>query len=232
MAKSFLPTIFEHPYEIDPKYGKSVAYFSMEYAIDNSFKIYSGGLGYLSGSHMRSAHDLRQNLVGVGILWSYGYYNQIRAEDGSMATQYMRKNYPFLEDHNIKFLIHVCGAPVWVKAYFLNPETFGTAPMFFLSTDLEENDEESRNISRRLYDANGFTRIAQYVLLGKGGARLFDELGVEPEISWGRWSGTPGLTAWLPPSTCLPRPAVWKKCASVSFSLPIPRKKPATKRWT
>ena len=68
MAKSFLPTIFEHPYEIDPKYGKSVAYFSMEYAIDNSFKIYSGGLGYLSGSHMRSAHDLRQNLVGVGIL--------------------------------------------------------------------------------------------------------------------------------------------------------------------
>lgn len=138
MAKSFLPTIFEHPYEIDPKYGKSVAYFSMEYAIDNSFKIYSGGLGYLSGSHMRSAHDLRQNLVGVGILWSYGYYNQIRSEDGSMATQYMRKNYPFLEDHNIKFLIHVCGAPVWVKAYFLNPETFGTAPMFFLSTDLEE----------------------------------------------------------------------------------------------
>ena len=75
---------------------------------------------------MRSAYDLRQNLVGVGILWSYGYYNQIRAEDGSMATQYMRKNYPFLEDHNIKFLIHVCGSPVWVKAYFLNPETFGT----------------------------------------------------------------------------------------------------------
>ena len=62
MAKSFLPTIFEHPYEIDPKYGKSVAYFSMEYAIDNSFKIYSGGLGYLSGSHMRSAHDLRHFL--------------------------------------------------------------------------------------------------------------------------------------------------------------------------
>lgn len=182
MAKSFLPTLFEHPYEIDPKYGKSVAYFSMEFAIDNSFKIYSGGLGYLSGSHMRSAHDLRQNLVGIGILWSYGYYNQIRAEDGSMATQYMRKNYPFLEDHNIKFLIRVCGAPVWVKAYFLRPETFGSAPMFLLSTDLEENDEESRNISRRLYDANGFTRIAQYVLLGKGGARLFEELGIEPEI--------------------------------------------------
>ncbi len=182
MSQSFLPTLFEHPYEIDPKYSKSVAYFSMEFAIDNAFKIYSGGLGYLSGSHMRSAYELRQNLVGIGILWSYGYYNQIRAEDGSMATQYLHKNYPFLEDHNIKFLIRVCGAPVWVKAYFLNPSVFGTAPMFFLSTDLEENDEESRNISRRLYDANSFTRIAQYILLGKGGARLFEELGIEPEV--------------------------------------------------
>lgn len=182
MAQSFLPTLFEHPYEIDPKYGKSVAYFSMEYAIDNSFKIYSGGLGYLSGSHMRSARALQQNLVGIGILWTYGYYNQTRAEDGSMAVQYLKKNYNFLEDHNIKFLIRVCNAPVWVKAYFLRPETFGTAPMFFLSTDIEENDEQSRNITRRLYDSNGLTRIAQYVLLGQGGARLFEELGVEPEI--------------------------------------------------
>lgn len=182
MAKSFLPTLFEHPYEIDPKYSKGVAYFSMEYAIDNSFKIYSGGLGYLSGSHMRSAGELRQNLVGIGIYWTYGYYNQIRAEDGSMAVQHMKKNYAFLEDHNIKFLIRVCNSPVWVKAYFLRPETFGTAPMFFLSTDIEENDEESRNITRRLYDSNGLTRIAQYVVLGKGGARLFEELGVEPDI--------------------------------------------------
>ena len=93
MSKSFLPAQYAHPYEIDPKYGKSVAYFCMEFAIDNVFKIYSGGLGYLAGSHMRSAGTLRQNLVGVGILWSYGYYNQIRADDGSMAVQYRRKNY-------------------------------------------------------------------------------------------------------------------------------------------
>lgn len=182
MSKSFLPAQYKHPYEINPEYGKSVAYFCMEYAIDNSFKIYSGGLGYLAGSHMRSAGALRQNLVGVGILWTYGYYNQTRAEDGSMAVQYLKRHYPFLEDHNIKFLIRVCGAPVWVKAYFLRPETFGTAPMFFLSTDIEENDEQSRNISRRLYDSNDLTRIAQYILLGKGGARLFEELGIDPEI--------------------------------------------------
>ena len=68
-TSSFLPAQYAHPYEIDPKYSKSVAYFCMEYAIDNVFKIYSGGLGYLAGSHMRSAGALRQNLVGVGILW-------------------------------------------------------------------------------------------------------------------------------------------------------------------
>ncbi|MBE6418215.1 MAG: alpha-glucan family phosphorylase [Akkermansiaceae bacterium] len=181
-TSSFLPAQYAHPYEIDPKYSKSVAYFCMEYAIDNVFKIYSGGLGYLAGSHMRSAGSLKQNLVGVGILWSYGYYNQIRAEDGSMAVQYRRKEYSFLEDHNIKFLIHICNAPVWVKAYYLRPETFGTAPMFFLSTDVPENDAISRSITQRLYDSNPMTRISQYIVLGQGGARLFEELGVEPEI--------------------------------------------------
>ena len=182
MSKSFLPAQYAHPYEIDEKYSKSVAYYCMEYASDNVFKIYSGVLGYLAGSHMRSAGALRQNLVGVGILWSYGYYNQIRAEDGSMAVQYLRKEYSFLEAHNIKFLIRICGAPVWVKAYYLRPETFGTAPMFFLSTDVPENDDISRSITQRLYDSNPMTRISQYIVLGQGGARLFEELGVEPEI--------------------------------------------------
>lgn len=182
MAKSFLPNLFAHTYEINPKYAKSVAYFSMEFAIDNMLKTYSGGLGYLSGSHMRSAHDLRQNLCGIGILWTYGYYNQVRGENREMAVQFRKKSYQFLEDHNIKYQIRVNGAPVWVKAYYLSPETFGTAPMFFLTTDIPENDDLAREISHRLYDANRMTRIAQYILLGVGGARLFEELGVQPDI--------------------------------------------------
>ena len=60
---SKLPKEFQHPYEINPKYKKSVAYFSMEFAIDQSLKIYSGGLGFLAGSHMRSAYDLKQNMI-------------------------------------------------------------------------------------------------------------------------------------------------------------------------
>jgi starch phosphorylase len=71
---------------------------------------------------------------------------------------------------------------VWVKALYLNPETFKTAPLFFLSTDLPENDYISQTISHRLYDANVATKVAQFILLGVGGAKLIDELGFNPEV--------------------------------------------------
>src|SRR6476661_2377997 len=65
---------FSHPYTINPLYKKRVAYFCMEYAIHQSLKTYAGGLGFLAGSHLKSAYELRQNMVGIGILWKYGYY--------------------------------------------------------------------------------------------------------------------------------------------------------------
>jgi starch phosphorylase len=75
-------------YEPDPKYNTAVAYFSMEFAIDQALKIYSGGLGFLSGSHLRSAYELKQNLVGIGMLWKYGYYDQVRDNNGFMYLPY------------------------------------------------------------------------------------------------------------------------------------------------
>jgi len=66
-------TNFKVPYQIDAMYGKKVAYFSMEFAVHQPLKTYSGGLGFLSGSHLRSAYELRQNMIGIGILWKYGY---------------------------------------------------------------------------------------------------------------------------------------------------------------
>ena len=68
---------FKLPYPVDERYSKKVAYFSMEFAIHQPLKIYSGGLGFLSGSHLRSAYELRQNLIGIGILWKEGYYDQV-----------------------------------------------------------------------------------------------------------------------------------------------------------
>jgi starch phosphorylase len=149
----------------------------MEFATHQPLKIYSGGLGFLAGSHMRSAYELRQNLVGIGILWKYGYYDQARNQDQTLQVTWMEKQYSFLEDTGIKFQITVHEHPVWVKAWYLNPETFKTAPMFLLSTDLPENDYVSQTISHRLYDANVATKVAQFILLGVGGAKLLDEIG-------------------------------------------------------
>lgn len=172
---------FKVPYHSD-EYSKKVAYFSMEFAIQQPLKIYSGGLGFLSGSHLRSAYELRQNLIGIGILWKYGYYDQARNQDQTLQVTWMEKIYSFLEDTGIKFQISIHDHPVWVKVFYLNPSTFETAPLFLLSTDLPENDYVSQTITHRLYDANVATKVAQFILLGVGGAKLLDEMNYNPEV--------------------------------------------------
>jgi starch phosphorylase len=169
-------------YKPKKEYSKPVAYFSMEFAVDQALKIYSGGLGFLAGSHMRSAFDLKQNLVGIGMLWKYGYYDQVRTINGTMKPDYVQKFYSFLTDTGIIFPVEVHSAIVYVKAYLLKPEVFGTAPMFLLTTDIEQNDAVSRTITNRLYDANEATRVAQSIVLGIGGAKLLDILHLETEI--------------------------------------------------
>ncbi|MFN7329062.1 MAG: alpha-glucan family phosphorylase, partial [Bacteroidota bacterium] len=149
------------PYSFDKKFSKPVAYFSMEFALDQPLKIYSGGLGFLAGSHMRSAYELKQNLVGIGILWKKGYYDQERNQDQTLKVTFRDKDYSFLEDTGIVFPITIHGARVYVKAMLLRPEVFKTAPVFLLTTDIAENDFLAQTISHRLYDPNETTRIAQ-----------------------------------------------------------------------
>lgn len=170
------------PYTFAPAYKKPVAYFSMEFAIDQSLKIYSGGLGFLAGSHMRSAYELRQNLIGIGILWKYGYYDQGRNRDGTLRSDYIQKDYYFLEDTKIRFTIEIHRHPVHVKVMLLRPEIFGSAPLFLLSTDLPENDFLAQTICHRLYDNHESARVAQSILLGVGGGRLLDLLGRDTEV--------------------------------------------------
>jgi len=169
-------------YTPDAKYTTSVAYFSMEFAIDQALKIYSGGLGFLAGSHFRSAYELKQNLLGIGMLWKYGYYDQTKNQEGLMVPSFVEKDYSFLQDTGIVFTVPVHDTPVHVKAYLLKPETFGSAPLFLLSTDIPENDDISRTITHRLYDPNEATRIAQSIILGIGGAMLLDLLKIEPDV--------------------------------------------------
>lgn len=165
-----------HDYEFDPKYETSVAYFSMEFAIHQALKIYSGGLGFLAGSHMRSVYDLKQNVVGVGILWSFGYYDQSRHEDGSLQAEFIRKHYYFLEDLGIQAIVKIRSQDVHIKAFYLPPNIFNSAPLLLLTTDIPENDFLARTITHKLYDANEETRISQEIVLGIGGVRVLESL--------------------------------------------------------
>lgn len=169
---------WHHPYTPAKEYSKKVAYFSMEFGIHQALKIYSGGLGFLAGSHMRSGYELRQNMIGIGMLWKYGYYDQSRNEDQTLRTDFVEKTYNFLEDTGIEVEVKLHDNPhVKVRAYVLKPEIFGTVPIYLLSTDVEGNDFLSRTITNHLYDANEVTRVSQSIVLGIGGAKVVEALG-------------------------------------------------------
>lgn len=165
-----------------PAYAQRVAYFSMEFAIHQPLKTYSGGLGFLAGSHLRGAFALKQNLVGVGILWKYGYYDQTRKSDHTMNVEFLEKNYGFLQKLTVTVPVQVNHVTVWVGAYYLPPSVFGTAPLLLLTTDLPQNDYLAQTITHRLYDPNPETRIAACTVLGIGGAKLLDALHRTPDL--------------------------------------------------
>ncbi len=155
----------------------NVAYFSMEIAIDQSLATYSGGLGFLAGSHMQSAGYLQMPMVGVTMLWSYGYYDQRINENGNVEVAYIRKHYDFLTDLNISTTVKVFGEDVVVKAFRVEPHLFGTCPIYLLTTDIEENSEWARKISHKLYDGDEKIRVAQETVLGIGGVRILQAVG-------------------------------------------------------
>ncbi len=155
----------------------NVAYFSMEIAIDQSLATYSGGLGFLAGSHMQSAGYLQMPMVGVTMLWSFGYYDQRINESGNVEVAYIRKHYDFLTDLNVSTTVKVFGEDVIVKAYRVEPGLFGTCPIYLLTTDVDGNSEWARKISHKLYDGDEKIRVAQETVLGIGGVRVLQAVG-------------------------------------------------------
>ena len=168
---------WSHPYTPTAEYQTRVAYFSMEFGIDAALKIYSGGLGYLAGSHMRAAYALKQNMIGIGMLWKYGYYDQMRDSDSKMKVLYRERIYSFLQPTDLIFPVMVNNHEVKVQAFYLAPEVFGTVPMYLLTTDGNMNDYLSATISHHLYDPNTAARIAQNIVLGIGGLKVVQALG-------------------------------------------------------
>ncbi|MBX2861892.1 MAG: alpha-glucan family phosphorylase [Vampirovibrio sp.] len=158
------------------------AYFCMEMAIDQSLYTYSGGLGYLAGSHMLSAGYLKLPLVGVTILWKNGYGFQEIDENEQVKIVYREQSYPFLKDTGIVVDVTIFGETVKVKGLLLEPETFGTAPVYLLTTDIPENNEYHRGLTNVLYDGDQKIRIAQEVILGIGGMRVLKAAGVDVDL--------------------------------------------------
>ncbi|MFA7658174.1 MAG: alpha-glucan family phosphorylase [Candidatus Gastranaerophilaceae bacterium] len=160
----------------------NVAYFSMEIAMDQSLSTYSGGLGFLAGSHMQSAGYLQMPMVGVTMLWSYGYYDQRIDHTGQVEVAYIRKYYDFLTDLDIYTEVESFGEKIKVKAYRVEPALFGTCPVYLLTTDVEGNSEWARSISYKLYDGNEKIRIAQETILGIGGIKILQAVGYNFDV--------------------------------------------------
>lgn len=174
------------------KHGKAekpfIAYFSMEFGLTECLQNYSGGLGVLSGDHLKSASDLGVPLVGVGLLYQEGYFRQYLNADG-----YQQESYPINDYSNLPVTLQrdTSGKPLMISVPMPGRELFaviwkvqvGRVPLYLLDTNFAENRlEEDRNLTDRLYGGDRRTRIRQEILTGIGGIRALDALGLRPKI--------------------------------------------------
>ena len=157
-----------------------IAYFSAEIGISSSLPTYSGGLGVLAGDHIKASGDIDLNMCAVTLLYREGYFKQRIDEEGNQSETYPRFDpYPLLKKLDVKFTLRLRARDVWIQVYRFDYIGHGghAVPIYFLDTDVEENCEDDRIISLRLYSGNKDHRILQEAILGFGGARLLDELG-------------------------------------------------------
>ena len=164
-----------------------IAYFSAEYGLDETIPTYSGGLGVLSGDHLKSASDLGIPLVAIGLLYKNGYFNQIIDKNGHQLTEYKNielENLPIkpVKDSNGEDLIiniKMLKDKLYIKVWKI---CVGRINLYLLDTDIEENKEEYRGITLRLYGGDQEMRIRQEMVLGIGGVKLLDELEIKPTV--------------------------------------------------
>ncbi len=164
-----------------------IAYFSAEYGLDETIPIYSGGLGILSGDHLKSASDLGIPLVAIGLLYKNGYFNQVIDKNGHQLTEYHNIDLenlpirPVKDENGDNLIINVKMAKenVYIKVWKI---CVGRVDLYLLDTDIPENKEEHRGITLRLYGGDQEMRIKQEMVLGIGGVSLLNELGIKPTI--------------------------------------------------
>ncbi|HOP47811.1 MAG TPA: alpha-glucan family phosphorylase [Desulfobacteraceae bacterium] len=166
---------------------RPVVYFSAEFGIHESLPIYSGGLGILSGDHLKSASDLGIPLMGIGLLYEQGYFNQYLSKDGWQEESYVDLD---IEQSPLVTLKDPEGKPLVVnvetRTGFLHARVWqlqvGRIPLFLLDSNIKDNSEEDRQLTSRLYGGDNRLRIRQELLLGIGGARILQALKVIPGV--------------------------------------------------
>ncbi|MBQ0080634.1 MAG: alpha-glucan family phosphorylase [Alistipes sp.] len=173
----------EKPDEKAPK----IAYFSMEYGLHHTLKIYSGGLGILAGDYLKEASDKNVPLVAVGLLYRYGYFTQRLSAQGAQEANYEPQEFsklpirPARDENGSWITVHVAfpgrtlNARVWLCQV-------GRTPLYLLDTDYEANIAEDRCITHYLYGGDWENRLKQEILLGIGGIRALSQLGIKQDV--------------------------------------------------
>lgn len=155
-----------------------VAYFCMEYGLDDKLKTYAGGLGILAGDYMKGAKDHNFPIIGIGLKWKQGYTDQLIDKEGQPFDSYHNYEYEFLEDTGVTVDVTIRQRTVHCKVW--KTESFGNAPLYLLDTDVPGNADGW--ITGQLYGWFGEERIAQEMVLGVGGVKAIRALGLDIDI--------------------------------------------------
>ena len=165
----------------------SVAYFSMEFGIHNSLKIYSGGLGMLAGDYIKEASDSNVDMCGIGFLYRFGYFKQSLSMDGQQIANYDAQNFNSLP---ITKTLDKDGKQVVVDVPYMNynvhalvwQANVGRVKLYLLDTDNDLNSEYDRPITHALYGGDWENRLKQEILLGIGGMLMLEKLGIKKQV--------------------------------------------------
>jgi starch phosphorylase len=183
-------TYMKEPTWWDKMHGQErpiIAYFSAEYGIAESLPIYSGGLGVLSGDHLKTSSDLGIPLIGVGLLYQQGYFRQYLTPDGWQQELYPANDFynlpvqPVLKPDGKPLLVDItlAGVPIKIKVWKVQ---VGRVPLYLMDTNIPENPREAQDITDQLYGGDRETRIRQEIVLGMGGLRALHALGIRPGV--------------------------------------------------
>lgn len=164
-----------------------VGYFSMEYGLHISLRLYSGGLGVLAGDYLKEASDDNSNLIAVGLLYRYGYFKQALSLNGDQIHNFPPQEFtklpvsPVRNDNGdwIRIQVNLQGREVQAKVWLLK---VGRISLYLLDTDIEENSWEDRALTHQLYGGDNEHRLKQEILLGIGGVRALKAIGLTPDI--------------------------------------------------